>query len=490
MSLAPRPCTRSPSRRPGRLPCAGTVSRCPASSTGAPVPASTQVSPRSRTGHAGGAQQRRARGRRSPPRRATPRGCRSARASAPPGARPARRRSRVVTGCHHTGRPMRYCGIDVSAKPANQQLCTLHERRSRGRAGAGRDLLRAGRHRPGRAHRSRASAAARPSWRSTRRRATGSTCWRPARRCAQRLGLPDGPLRAHARVRHAAVPPRAAAVPGAGRRAAAAGVGGLDARRLRAVRRARGPRRVPALRHTGVPGDDRRRRAGGRAAVRDLSRRDLLRAARAPPGRQAHAVRAAGADRRAQAQGRRRRGRRAVAADAGRAGRVRRRLRGIRAGGRAGHVGRRPARGRDRAAVAGAARRATRRSRRPGARRSPESWLLFAPWEASASPSPRRSSLLGLAAPAPAATPRFIGTGHDPSVAVDANGTAHVAWPSEQQRRHARVLPAAAQGEGVLGPAVVPARGDRLRPSAGAAPGAPRRGVDRDAAGTRTPPCC
>jgi hypothetical protein len=26
---------------------------------------------------------------------------------------------------------MRYCGIDVSAKPANQQLCTLHERRSR-----------------------------------------------------------------------------------------------------------------------------------------------------------------------------------------------------------------------------------------------------------------------------------------------------------------------------------------------------------------------
>ena len=38
MSLAPRPCTRSPSRRPGRLPCAGTVSRCPASSTGGRVP--------------------------------------------------------------------------------------------------------------------------------------------------------------------------------------------------------------------------------------------------------------------------------------------------------------------------------------------------------------------------------------------------------------------------------------------------------------------
>jgi hypothetical protein len=27
---------------------------------------------------------------------------------------------------------MRYCGIDVSAKPGNQQLCTLHERRSGG----------------------------------------------------------------------------------------------------------------------------------------------------------------------------------------------------------------------------------------------------------------------------------------------------------------------------------------------------------------------
>jgi hypothetical protein len=36
------------------------------------------------------------------------------------------------------------------------------------------------------------------------------------------------------------------------------------------------------------------------------------------------------------------------------------------------------------------------------------------------------------AAPAGAATPRFLGTGHDPSVAVDQNGTAHVAWPSEQ----------------------------------------------------------
>ena len=51
MSLAPRPCTRSPSIRPGRLSCAGTVSRWPARTTPAPSsPASTQESPMSRTG--------------------------------------------------------------------------------------------------------------------------------------------------------------------------------------------------------------------------------------------------------------------------------------------------------------------------------------------------------------------------------------------------------------------------------------------------------
>ena len=38
MSLAPSPCTAPPSIRPGTLPCAGTVSRWPASTTGAPSP--------------------------------------------------------------------------------------------------------------------------------------------------------------------------------------------------------------------------------------------------------------------------------------------------------------------------------------------------------------------------------------------------------------------------------------------------------------------
>jgi hypothetical protein len=37
-------------------------------------------------------------------------------------------------------------------------------------------------------------------------------------------------------------------------------------------------------------------------------------------------------------------------------------------------------------------------------------------------------ALLAAAAPAAAATPRFLGSGHDPGVAVDRAGTAHVAW--------------------------------------------------------------
>src|SRR5215207_1303194 len=129
MSLAPSPWTRSASRRPGRLPCAGTVSRWPASSTGAPSPARTHVSPRSRTV--------------APPARSTSAAC-AAIAASPrdsdgmsmsSSVRAARRSPSspsligAVTGCHHTGPSMRYCGIDVSAKGPNQQLCTLHERR-------------------------------------------------------------------------------------------------------------------------------------------------------------------------------------------------------------------------------------------------------------------------------------------------------------------------------------------------------------------------
>ena len=87
---------------------------------------------------------------------------------------------------------MRYCGIDVSARPANQQLVTLHERRGP-RAGSS-SSPRSTRPAPSSRWRarSRASASARPSSPSTRRRATGSTCSPRARRCARELGLPDG----------------------------------------------------------------------------------------------------------------------------------------------------------------------------------------------------------------------------------------------------------------------------------------------------------
>src|SRR3954469_10992402 len=122
MSLAPRPWTRASSRRPGRLPWAGTVSRWPPSSTRAPSgPPSTPVSPRSRAPGS------------------SPRTCSASRASSrdsdgmsiSSSVRAARRSpsSRSLGGMsgHHT--PMRFCGIDVSARPDNQQLCTLHERR-------------------------------------------------------------------------------------------------------------------------------------------------------------------------------------------------------------------------------------------------------------------------------------------------------------------------------------------------------------------------
>src|SRR5688572_22992570 len=129
MSLAPSPCTRSASSRPGRLPWAGTVSRWPARSTGAPGPASTHVSPRSRTG--------------APPARSTPITW-SASGPSPRDSDGMSTSSSVlaarrlpsspsliaaVIGLPPYRRPMRYCGIDVSAKPGNQQLCSLHERR-------------------------------------------------------------------------------------------------------------------------------------------------------------------------------------------------------------------------------------------------------------------------------------------------------------------------------------------------------------------------
>jgi len=45
--------------------------------------------------------------------------------------------------------------------------------------------------------------------------------------------------------------------------------------------------------------------------------------------------------------------------------------------------------------------------------------------------APTVLAVLAIASPAAAAAPGFLGTGHDPGVAVDAAGTAHVAWLAE-----------------------------------------------------------
>src|SRR3954449_3638489 len=122
MSLAPSPIPRSPWRRPGRLPWAGTVSKCPPSRTRAPSgPANRPVSPRSRasgssvaTWAASDASSRDSEGM-------------SISSSVRAASRSPRSWSLGAMSGHHTR--MRFCGIDVSARPDNQQLCTLHERK-------------------------------------------------------------------------------------------------------------------------------------------------------------------------------------------------------------------------------------------------------------------------------------------------------------------------------------------------------------------------
>ena len=138
---------------------------------------------------------------------------------------------------------MRYCGIDVSARPSNQQLVTLHERRGE----EGIELV-ATFYEPG-----TPEAVARtvegfgtgsvvavdaPSGHRLDLLAAGA----PLR---DELGLPRRTLRALAGLRRAALPPRPAPLSGARPRAAGRGVGALDARRLPGVRRARGARSLP-----------------------------------------------------------------------------------------------------------------------------------------------------------------------------------------------------------------------------------------------------
>ena len=348
MSLAPSPCTRPPSMRPGRLSWAGTVSRCPASRTGASSgPARTHVSPRSRAS--------------TPPSRRTFRTCPASRASSrdsdgmstSSSVRAARRSARTVTAAHNSLVGVRYCGVDVSAKPGNQQLVTLHERRA---AEGGVELV-ATFYEPG-----TPEAVARTIEGFGRGEAVVAVdapvgpAARPARtrvaRCARGLGLPEGRYE-RMRVCDALLFRRGLPlypVPPAGQ--APQGWEQWIARRLRAVRRAGAARPLPpgrAGRHR--HGRRRRRGAALRPPVRDLSRRRVLLPARASPAAEAHAVGPAAADRRAAHAGRARRRRRAVAPHARRARRLRRGLRRLRARHGRRAVGGRAGGGRDRAPV-------------------------------------------------------------------------------------------------------------------------------------------
>ena len=339
---------------------------------------------------------------------------------------------------------MRYCGIDVSAKPANQQLCTLHERR--GPDGWSWSPPSTSRARSSRSRApSRASARARPSWPSTRRPATGWTCWPGVGVAASELGLPGRPLRAHAGLRRAALPPRAAAVPGAVGRRAAAGVAGLDARRLRAVRRARPGSALPAAADAGAS-----RAAWATSALASgrlcetypdaifcalLGHRPG--AKRTPSGLQERiAV--------LKLKGDRRRRRRPVAAHAGRARRLCGRLRRLRPRRGLGCGSATPAR------AWSCCRRwssatATPSCRRPGARQALSVAFpgmgrakIAAPTLFAALLAARARVRGGARLPRTRARPRAW-----PSTPT---GTAHVAWLTRgRRRRHARVLPGAAR---------------------------------------------
>ena len=228
-------------------------------------------------------------------------------------------------------RPVRYCGIDVgreALRPA--ALHAARAPRARGDRARG-DVLRA-RRRRGRG-RARCSASAARRWsRSTRRPGGGSTCSRPGAPLRDELGAARRPLRALAGLRRAAVPPRAAALPGARGGSGARALGVVDGQRLRAVRGARAARAVPP----GPPSPGRWRRSatarcGSAACARPIPDAVFCSLLGHRPSAEAHAVGPAAADRGAAAARRRRRRRRALAPHARRARRVRGGVRGVRA---------------------------------------------------------------------------------------------------------------------------------------------------------------
>ena len=237
---------------------------------------------------------------------------------------------------------MRYCGIDISASAANQQLCTLHERR--GERGRWRSSSWRRSTCPARSRRSRATvlgfggeavaAVDAPSGHRLDLLAPGA----PLR---EELGVPEGRFERH-RVCDALLFRRRLPlypVPSASQALAAwerwIGVGF---------------EMFAALAPLGLfrpddderrPGPRRERRAALRAPLRDVPRRGLLLDDRPPPAAQAHAVGPAAADRGAARARRHRRGRRPVAPHARRARRVRGGLRRVHAGQRRRHVDRR-----------------------------------------------------------------------------------------------------------------------------------------------------
>ena len=216
MSLAPSPCTRSSSRRPGAVALRGHRVEVAGEQHERPVAA------RGRAGeHAGVAGVARApparstpaRARPARPRRATPRDVDEL--ERPRGEALGEVVGRITTPDLSLAGPMRYCGIDVSAKPgqpAARARCTSAAARDGRRAR--RDVLRARRRRAvARTVLGFGGEAVVGDRRAVR--AGGWTCWPPGRRCATRSACPTGRYERIARLRRAAVPPRAAAVPGA-----------------------------------------------------------------------------------------------------------------------------------------------------------------------------------------------------------------------------------------------------------------------------------
>ena len=235
---------------------------------------------------------------------------------------------------------MRYCGVDVSAKPANQQLVTLHERRGAG--GASSSWRRSTRPAPSSRSRarSRASGAASavvavdapsgPAARPARRR---------ARRCAPSSACPTGATSACGCATRccSAAGCRCTRCRRAGAGAAAAWEEWIDVgfelfAALARPRAATGPSARTTRRRP------RRRRAALRfgRAVRDLpATRSSARCSATGRRRSARRGACSSGSPRCELQGRRRRRRRALAPHARRARRLRGRLRRLRAGRRA-----------------------------------------------------------------------------------------------------------------------------------------------------------